>query len=67
MEVRVSLGAVARTHPWGSLSLWVGGAPTEDLRALSRQNISLDIATFKKLQTEVLRVRLSGRGRGRGT
>ncbi|XP_003124743.2 mesothelin [Sus scrofa] len=34
---------------------YLGGAPTEDLRALSRQNISLDIATFKKLQTEVLR------------
>ncbi|XP_019504009.1 PREDICTED: mesothelin isoform X1 [Hipposideros armiger] len=33
---------------------FLGGASTEDLRALIRQNISMDMATFKKLRKEAL-------------
>lgn len=33
---------------------FLGGAPTEDLRALSQHNVSMDIATFKKLQVDAL-------------
>uniref|UniRef100_A0A2K6G9M7 Mesothelin n=1 Tax=Propithecus coquereli TaxID=379532 RepID=A0A2K6G9M7_PROCO len=33
---------------------FLGGASTEDLRALSRRNVSMDVATFKKLQTEAV-------------
>ncbi|XP_012593320.2 mesothelin [Microcebus murinus] len=33
---------------------FLGGASTEDLRVLSRQNMSMDVATFRKLQTEAV-------------
>uniref|UniRef100_A0A8C6EJ25 Mesothelin n=1 Tax=Microcebus murinus TaxID=30608 RepID=A0A8C6EJ25_MICMU len=33
---------------------FLGGASTEDLRVLSRQNVSMDVATFRKLQTEAV-------------
>ncbi|MEJ1287538.1 mesothelin [Cricetulus griseus] len=32
----------------------IGGASVEDLRALSQQNLSMDLATFKKLQVDAL-------------
>lgn len=34
----------------------VGGAPLEDIRAFSTQNISMDIATFISLKPSVLTV-----------
>lgn len=37
---------------WGSEP--AGGASVEDLRALSQQNLSMDLATFKKLQVDAL-------------
>lgn len=37
-------------------SLGTGGASTEDLRALLRQNISMDMITFMKLRKEALLV-----------
>ncbi|XP_028710396.1 mesothelin [Peromyscus leucopus] len=33
---------------------FLGGASVEDLRALSQQNVSMDLATFKKLQMDAL-------------
>ncbi|XP_027967505.1 mesothelin isoform X3 [Eumetopias jubatus] len=33
---------------------YLAGAPTEDLRALSRQKVNMDMATFKTLQTEAV-------------
>ncbi|XP_062957135.1 mesothelin [Cynocephalus volans] len=37
---------------------FLGGAPTEDLQALSEQNVNMDIATFKTLRTDAV-VRLT--------
>ncbi|XP_029413609.1 mesothelin [Nannospalax galili] len=39
---------------FGKIQAFLGGATTEDLRALSQQNVSMDLATFKKLPVEVL-------------
>uniref|UniRef100_A0A2K6CDX0 Mesothelin n=1 Tax=Macaca nemestrina TaxID=9545 RepID=A0A2K6CDX0_MACNE len=33
---------------------FLGGAPTEDLKALSQQNVSMDLATFMKLRREAV-------------
>ncbi|XP_030654033.1 mesothelin isoform X2 [Nomascus leucogenys] len=33
---------------------FLGGAPTEDLKALSQQNASMDLATFMKLRTDAV-------------
>nr|XP_055097242.1 mesothelin isoform X1 [Symphalangus syndactylus] len=33
---------------------FLGGAPTEDLKALSQQNVSMDLATFMKLRTDAV-------------
>uniref|UniRef100_A0A8D2EN00 Mesothelin n=1 Tax=Theropithecus gelada TaxID=9565 RepID=A0A8D2EN00_THEGE len=35
---------------------FLGGAPTEDLKALSQQNVSMDLATFMKLRREAVLV-----------
>lgn len=48
------------------LSPRAGGARTEDLRALSQQNVSMDTATFKTLQREAVLVRLRGGATRRG-
>ncbi|XP_036053673.1 mesothelin-like isoform X2 [Onychomys torridus] len=37
-----------------NIRTFLGGASVEDLRALSQQNVSMDLATFKKLQMDVL-------------
>lgn len=34
--------------------LFLGGASTDDLRALSRENVSLDVAAFRRLRAEVV-------------
>ncbi|XP_069875956.1 mesothelin-like [Dipodomys merriami] len=36
----------------GKIQAFLGGASAEDLQALSHQNISMDMATFKKLRVE---------------
>ncbi|GAB5583254.1 mesothelin isoform X1 [Prionailurus iriomotensis] len=43
-----------RPPPASPRTLRDGGAPTEDLRALSRQNISMDLATFRTLRPEAV-------------
>lgn len=43
-----------------------GGASMEDLRALSQHNVSMDIATFKRLQVDSLVVSGGGNSLGRG-
>lgn len=80
---RNSLGSEGKTggcrevSRLGLLSPRAGGAPTEDLRALSRQRVNMDMATFKTLQTEAVLVGLGagpswggggagGRGAGPG-
>lgn len=39
----------------------------EDLRTLSQQNVSMDLATFKTLQVDALVVSGEGYSRGRGS
>lgn len=46
-------------------SIPAGGASAEDLRALSQQNVSMDLATFKKLQMDALLVSGDGNSGGR--
>lgn len=43
-----------------------GGASTADLRTLSQHNVSMDIATFKKLQVDALVVSRGGNSLGQG-
>ncbi|XP_004873891.2 mesothelin isoform X2 [Heterocephalus glaber] len=38
----------------GKIWAFLGGASTEDLQALSHQNVSMDMATFKKLPVEAV-------------
>ncbi|KAL6065694.1 hypothetical protein STEG23_028055 [Scotinomys teguina] len=45
---------VSRQEYYEKIRTFLGGAPVEDLRALSQQNVSMDIATFKKLQVDAL-------------
>lgn len=50
----------------GRLFLRAGGAPTEDLKALSQQNVSMDLATFMKLRREAVLVGRAGGGASGG-
>lgn len=50
-------GDAARSHTWRLLPPRAGGASTEDLRVFTQQNISIDVAAFKKLPTEAVLVR----------
>ncbi|XP_034526580.1 mesothelin [Ailuropoda melanoleuca] len=45
---------VSRSEYFAKIKPYLGGAPTEDLRALSRQKVNMDMATFKTLQTEAV-------------
>lgn len=38
----------------GRIQAFLGGAPTEDLRTLILQNMTMDVATFKKLRVETV-------------
>ncbi|XP_058424885.1 mesothelin [Diceros bicornis minor] len=53
-KARIAFQNTSRSEYFARIKPYLGGAPTEDLRALSRQNIHMDMATFKKLQTEAL-------------
>jgi hypothetical protein len=63
---RVGLGCVFRSQTW-SPTPCAGGAPKEDLQAFSGQNVSMDMATFKKLPLETLVVGGGGASGGTGT
>ncbi|CAH6786600.1 Msln [Phodopus roborovskii] len=45
---------VSRQEYLEKIGPFLGGASVEDLRALSQQNLSMDLATFKKLQVDAL-------------
>uniref|UniRef100_A0A8C3XBI1 Mesothelin n=1 Tax=Catagonus wagneri TaxID=51154 RepID=A0A8C3XBI1_9CETA len=53
-KARTAFQNMSGSEYFARIKPYLRGAPTEDLRALSRQNISLDMAMFKKLQTEVV-------------
>lgn len=59
------MGGFVKSHT-GAPSPWAGGSLTEDLKALSRQNINMDVATFRTLRTEAMLVRpgMSGQAAG---
>ncbi|XP_057603880.1 mesothelin isoform X2 [Hippopotamus amphibius kiboko] len=53
-KARTAFQNVSGSEYFTRIKPYLGGAPTEDLRALSRQNINMDVATFKKLRTEAV-------------
>ncbi|XP_007955680.1 mesothelin [Orycteropus afer afer] len=60
MEVLFSKARLAFQNTTGAgyferIRPYLGGVTTEYLRVLSRQNVSMDMATFKELRTEALR------------
>lgn len=44
----------SRQEYFEKIRTFLGGASVEDLRTLSQQNLSMDLATFKKLQVDAL-------------
>nr|XP_044986223.1 mesothelin [Jaculus jaculus] len=53
-KAQVAFQNVSMQEYFGRIRPFLGGASTEDLRALSQQNFSMDLATFKKLQVDAL-------------
>ncbi|XP_024408917.2 mesothelin isoform X2 [Desmodus rotundus] len=53
-KAHVAFRNTSRSTYFERIKPFLGGASTEDLRALVPQNISMDIATFKKLRKEAL-------------
>ncbi|XP_036159011.1 mesothelin-like isoform X2 [Myotis myotis] len=53
-KARVAFRNISGSAYFARIKPFLGGASTEDLRALIRQNISVDMATFKKLRKEAL-------------
>ncbi|XP_037364017.2 mesothelin-like, partial [Talpa occidentalis] len=51
---RAALGNLSGSERLSRIKPFLGGAPSEDLRALAGQNLTLDVATFKKLQLEAV-------------
>ncbi|KAL1780146.1 hypothetical protein HispidOSU_028104 [Sigmodon hispidus] len=45
---------VSREEYFEKIRTFLGGASVEDLRALSQQNVSIDLATFKRLRVDAL-------------
>ncbi|XP_053412509.1 mesothelin isoform X2 [Nycticebus coucang] len=45
---------VSRAEYFVKIQPFLGGAPIEDLQALSQQNVSMDLATFKTLKKEAV-------------
>ncbi|XP_062041621.1 mesothelin [Lepus europaeus] len=45
---------VSGPEHFAKILLFLGGASTDDLRALSRENASLDVAAFRRLRAEVV-------------
>ncbi|XP_043417026.1 mesothelin-like [Prionailurus bengalensis] len=53
-KARLAFQNMSGSEYFEKMKLYLGGAPTEDLRALSRQNISMDLATFRTLRPEAV-------------
>ncbi|XP_053527635.1 mesothelin [Artibeus jamaicensis] len=53
-KARIAFRNVSGSMYFARIKLFLGGASTEDLQALIPQNISMDLATFKKLKKEAL-------------
>nr|XP_031303273.1 mesothelin isoform X2 [Camelus dromedarius] len=53
-KARIVFKNMTGSEYFENIKPYLGGAPMEDLRALSQQNINMDLATFKKLQTEAV-------------
>ncbi|XP_044088534.1 mesothelin-like isoform X1 [Neovison vison] len=53
-QARTAFQNVSGPEYFSRIKPFLGGAPTEDLRALSSQKVNMDVATFQKLQTEAV-------------
>ncbi|XP_055220822.2 mesothelin [Gorilla gorilla gorilla] len=53
-KARLAFQNMNRSEYFMKIQSFLGGAPTEDLKALSQQNVSMDLATFMKLRTEAV-------------
>uniref|UniRef100_A0A673UB73 Mesothelin n=1 Tax=Suricata suricatta TaxID=37032 RepID=A0A673UB73_SURSU len=53
-KARVAFQNMSGSEYFEKIKPYLGGAPTEDLRALSRQNVSMDLATFRTLRPEAV-------------
>ncbi|XP_036680471.1 mesothelin [Balaenoptera musculus] len=53
-KARITFQNMSGSEYFTRIKPYLGGAPTEDLRALSQQNINMDVATFKKLRREAV-------------
>ncbi|XP_026899521.1 mesothelin isoform X1 [Acinonyx jubatus] len=53
-KARLAFQNMSGSEYFEKMKLYLGGAATEDLRALSRQNISMDLATFRTLRPEAV-------------
>ncbi|KAK1344651.1 hypothetical protein QTO34_013349 [Cnephaeus nilssonii] len=53
-KARVAFQNMSGSAYFARIKPFLGGASTEDLRALILQNVSMDMATFKKLRKEAL-------------
>ncbi|XP_020032892.1 mesothelin [Castor canadensis] len=51
---RLAFQNISGLEYFGKIKAFLGGAPKEDLQAFSGQNVSMDMATFKKLPLETL-------------
>ncbi|XP_048188418.1 mesothelin [Perognathus longimembris pacificus] len=51
-KAQLAFQNVSGLEYFGKIKAFLGGASTEDLQALGRQNISMDLATFKQLPVE---------------
>lgn len=67
MSVLVKSGTVLYCEFQTEASTPAGGASMEDLRALSQHNVSIDIATFKRLPVDSLVVSGGGNSLGSGS
>ncbi|XP_035939067.1 mesothelin-like [Halichoerus grypus] len=54
LRARAAFQNISGSEYFVKIKPYLAGAPTEDLRALSRQKVNMDTATFKTLQTEAV-------------
>lgn len=53
-RARAAFQTMSGPEYFSKIKPYLGGAPTEDLRALSSQKVNMDVATFQKLRTEAV-------------
>lgn len=53
-KARLAFQNMSGSEYFVKIRSFLGGAPTEDLKALSQQNVSMDLATFMKLRREAV-------------